>query len=64
VSGLSAAEVGDMARSLGVALHELTTVRASLEDAFMELTDDAVEYRTTDPRYQAAATSNRRELLS
>jgi ABC-2 type transport system ATP-binding protein len=44
VTGLSAPEVGDLAASIGVALHELTPV-ASLEDAFMELTDDAVEFR-------------------
>ena len=44
VTGLSAPELGDLAASLGVALHELTPV-ASLEDAFMELTDKAVEFR-------------------
>ena len=27
-------------------LHELTPMRATLEDAFMELTRDAVEYRS------------------
>jgi ABC-2 type transport system ATP-binding protein len=45
VTGLSAPEIGDLAASLGVPLHELTPV-ASLEDAFMELTEDTVEYRT------------------
>ena len=44
VTGLSAPEVGDLAASINVALHELTPV-ASLEDAFMELTDSAVEFR-------------------
>jgi ABC-2 type transport system ATP-binding protein len=44
VTGLSAPEVGDLASSISVALHELTPV-ASLEDAFMELTDEAVEFR-------------------
>jgi ABC-2 type transport system ATP-binding protein len=44
VTGLSAPAVGDLAAALGIALHELTPV-ASLEDAFMELTDDAVEFR-------------------
>jgi ABC-2 type transport system ATP-binding protein len=44
VTGLSAAEVGDLAAAISVALHELTPV-ASLEDAFMELTDEAVEFR-------------------
>ena len=44
VTGLSAPEVGDLAASIGVSVHELTPV-ASLEDAFMELTDEAVEFR-------------------
>jgi ABC-2 type transport system ATP-binding protein len=44
VTGMSAADVGDLAASLGVAVHELTPV-ASLEDAFMESTDEAVEFR-------------------
>jgi len=44
ITGLSAPEVGDLAASMGIALHELTPV-ASLEDAFMELTDEAVEFR-------------------
>jgi ABC-2 type transport system ATP-binding protein len=44
VTGLSAPEVGDLAVSISVAVHELTPV-ASLEDAFMELTDEAVEFR-------------------
>ena len=45
ISGLIAAQVGDIAFEHGVRLHELTVVRASLEAAFMELTADSVEYR-------------------
>ena len=45
VSGLVAAQVGDIAFEHGVRLNELTVVRASLEAAFMELTADSVEYR-------------------
>jgi len=45
VRGLTAAQVGDLAFDHGVRLHELTVVRASLEEAFMELTADSVEYR-------------------
>jgi ABC-2 type transport system ATP-binding protein len=45
VHGLTAAQVGDLAYDHGVRLHELTVVRASLEEAFMELTADSVEYR-------------------
>ena len=45
VSGLLAAQVGHLAVEQGVQLNELTVVRASLEEAFMELTADSVEYR-------------------
>ena len=45
VSGLVAAQVGDLAFEHLVRLHELTVVGASLEAAFMELTADTVEYR-------------------
>ncbi|WP_369054964.1 ATP-binding cassette domain-containing protein [Kineococcus terrestris] len=44
VRGLSAERIGDEALRRGVAVHELHTVRASLEEAFMQLTADAVEY--------------------
>ena len=36
--------VGDLAAEAGVTLHELTTVTGSLEEAFMRLTGDSVEY--------------------
>ncbi|GAB7192707.1 ABC transporter ATP-binding protein [Kineococcus sp. NUM-3379] len=45
VAGVSAALIGDLAARRGVALHELTPQRASLEEAFMELTAGAVEYQ-------------------
>jgi len=48
VTGLCAAEVGEMAASVGVTLHELSPQMASLEDAFMELTRDSVEFRVHD----------------
>jgi ABC-2 type transport system ATP-binding protein len=40
VSGLDAAAVGDLAATAGIALHELRTETQSLEDVFLELTDD------------------------
>ncbi|WP_236791824.1 ABC transporter ATP-binding protein [Amycolatopsis sp. GM8] len=46
VSGMTAADIGLVALREQVPLEELTPVRASLEEAFMELTDDAVEYGT------------------
>jgi ABC-2 type transport system ATP-binding protein len=45
VEGLDAAAIGDLAAAEGLRLHELTPQRASLEEAFMELTRDSVEYR-------------------
>jgi ABC-2 type transport system ATP-binding protein len=45
VEGLSAPQIGDMAARDGLRVHELTPITASLEDAFMELTQDDVEYR-------------------
>ncbi|WIV59212.1 ABC transporter ATP-binding protein [Amycolatopsis nalaikhensis] len=47
VSGLDGAEVGRIACREAIPLEELTPVQASLEEAFMELTDDALEYRVT-----------------
>jgi ABC-2 type transport system ATP-binding protein len=44
VTGLCAAEIGELAASAGVTLHELSPQMASLEDAFMELTRDSVEF--------------------
>jgi ABC-2 type transport system ATP-binding protein len=49
LDGLSAAEVGDLAFRAGIALHELTEVQASLEDAFMELTAGSVEFHAEVP---------------
>jgi ABC-2 type transport system ATP-binding protein len=47
VTGLDAADIGERAAHAGIPLHELTLVRPSLEEAFMELTKDSVEYQTT-----------------
>jgi ABC-2 type transport system ATP-binding protein len=46
VSGLTTDVIGERAAAEGLVLHELSTRNASLEDAFMELTRDAVEYAT------------------
>ena len=45
VSGLDSAAIGNLAAASGLVLHELTTQRASLKEAFMELTHDSVQYR-------------------
>jgi ABC-2 type transport system ATP-binding protein len=44
VRGLSAEQVGELARDRGILLHYLAPARVSLEEAFMELTADSVEY--------------------
>ncbi len=44
VTNLDAPQIGDLAWANGVALHELSPQMASLEEVFMELTSDAVEY--------------------
>jgi ABC-2 type transport system ATP-binding protein len=49
VTGMTAAQVGNLACARGIALHELAPRHASLEEAFMELTADSVEYLTGDP---------------
>ena len=46
IAGLSAEQVGTTAWRANLPLHELTTVQASLEEAFMQVTQDSVEYRT------------------
>jgi ABC-2 type transport system ATP-binding protein len=48
VSGLGAAAIGDLAAQLGISLHELSPHAASLEEAFMELTHESVEFRAED----------------
>ena len=47
----TAATIGEIAAKNGIVLHELTTIRASLEEAYMTLTSDSVEYRA-DPTSQ------------
>ncbi|WP_017607570.1 ATP-binding cassette domain-containing protein [Nocardiopsis xinjiangensis] len=44
VSGLSAERIGDLAHETGVPVHGLWSHRASLEQAYLELTDGSVEY--------------------
>jgi ABC-2 type transport system ATP-binding protein len=45
VSGLPAERIGAIAAAAQIAVAELSTVETSLEDAFVDLTKDAVEYR-------------------
>ncbi|MCB2411908.1 ATP-binding cassette domain-containing protein [Demequina sp. TTPB684] len=47
ITGATAIEVGDAAAAAGLPLHELTPVSSSLEDAYLQLTADEVEYHST-----------------
>ncbi len=49
VTGLTPAQIGQQAHDLGVVLHELSPRRASLEEAFMDVTADDVEFHATTP---------------
>jgi len=55
VQGLSTAEVGDLAFRHGIPIHELTPQQASLEEAFMNLTTDAVEFASEHPAHEGVA---------
>jgi ABC-2 type transport system ATP-binding protein len=58
VSGLDAASVGAIAYAQGIPLDELSTQRASLETAFMELTNDSVEFRARSNSARNASTTS------
>jgi ABC-2 type transport system ATP-binding protein len=45
VSGMPAAQIGAAAAAAGITVLELATEQASLEDAFVDLTQNAVEFR-------------------
>jgi ABC-2 type transport system ATP-binding protein len=47
--GVTAEHVGEIAGRHGIVLHELSPQKASLEEAYMNLTQDAVEYRSEVP---------------
>jgi ABC-2 type transport system ATP-binding protein len=48
VAGIGAEVIGERAAAAGIVLHELSTQRPSLEEAFMELTKDTVEYASRE----------------
>jgi len=48
VSGLNAEQIGEAAARASIVLHELTPVRASLEEAFMDVTRDDVQFHAFD----------------
>jgi ABC-2 type transport system ATP-binding protein len=48
VVGIDRAGIGDLALAHDIAIHELVDEQASLEEAFLELTQDSVDYYRPD----------------
>lgn len=59
VAGLEAARIGEAAAAAGVVLHELTPQASTLEEAYMALTADSVEYHAEDVAAVSAAEPSR-----
>ncbi|MEU0527043.1 ATP-binding cassette domain-containing protein [Streptomyces niveus] len=60
IDGSTSEEIGELAARHGLVLHELSSQRASLEEAFMQMTAESVEYHAhsapgTGPAAPAAA---------
>jgi ABC-2 type transport system ATP-binding protein len=55
VQGVSAEQIGATAWQAHLPIFELTTQHASLEEAFMRLTDDSVDFRSRDAAEAVAA---------
>ena len=58
VTGLYADQVGDLAYDNSVRLHELATVHASLEQAFMDLTASSVQFHAGVPSGESVTTGS------
>jgi ABC-2 type transport system ATP-binding protein len=57
VTGIPQDRLGDLAFENGIRLHELAPLQASLEQAFMELTRDSVEFHASVPASPIGAAS-------
>ena len=55
VRGTTAVEIGELSARAGAVLHELAPQAASLEQAYMELTGESVEFRGGGPGQEAPA---------
>jgi ABC-2 type transport system ATP-binding protein len=55
VTGAGPEAIGDLAAAHAIALHELWLQTASLEEAFMDITHDSVDYRATTPIHDNTA---------
>jgi len=56
VTGLDAAAIGDLAAGHGIAVHALVPRQASLEDAYLDLTGESVDYHGTPATAQGPVT--------
>jgi len=45
VTGMAAATISELAAAHGIPVHELTTRRASLEEAYMQVAESSADYR-------------------
>jgi len=59
VTGLEAAVIGDRAFAAGLPIHALIPTTVSLEDAFMQLTHDSIEYEPTAPTHALQEVTSR-----
>jgi ABC-2 type transport system ATP-binding protein len=64
IEGLSSDQIGRAAASNGFVLYELTPQQVSLENAFMELTRDEVEFRTASPDGTTSPTIDEPERIA
>jgi ABC-2 type transport system ATP-binding protein len=64
IEGLTAEQIGDAAARNRLVLHELTPEKASLEEAFMELTRDQTEFRTITPTNENPVGTDRQERIA
>jgi ABC-2 type transport system ATP-binding protein len=60
ITNLESPRIGELAASSGIVLHELTPQLASLEEAFMELTADSVEFGPTGANHVPAQEGSNR----
>ncbi|MEV4736591.1 MULTISPECIES: ABC transporter ATP-binding protein [unclassified Microbacterium] len=54
ISGMTASRIAEIAAESRLVIHELTPVSTTLEEAYMELTREEVEYTTTENRPESA----------
>jgi len=60
ITGISPDEIGELARANGLSLQELSTSQATLEQRYLELTADSVDYRPTAPSQTPLPSSSHR----